>query len=306
MKQLIFLHRNNKELVIQDNELIESPRNLTLQEQKLFLFIISKISNLEIDERTICRIKVDEFAKAIEINHSSDPYRDIRKIVKSLQQRVVTLYSIKNGHETITDITIVTYAKYAINEGYAEIQLNPKLFPYLIGLQNRFTQYELSNVSSLSSSYAIRIYELLKQYEMIGKRAFSIDDIRKKLKIDDDTYKKFSDFRIRVIEIATREINEKTDIKVSYKFRKTGRQITDVYFTIKSNSTIKEYKNETSKVIQLIEDTDIPTQSKKVDRKRKKRSMLNTVTTKEQIKSIKAEKSTLKAGLVKFFKKLFS
>lgn len=303
MKQLIFLHKSNKELVIQDNELIESPRNLTLQEQKLFLFIISKISNLEIDERTICRIKVDEFAKAIEVNHSSDPYRDIRKIVKNLQQRVVTLYSIKNGHETITDMTIVTYAKYAINEGYAEIQINPKLFPYLIGLQNRFTQYELSNISSLSSSYAIRIYEMLKQYEMIGKRAFSIDDIRKKLKIDDDMYKKFSDFRIRVIEIATREINQKTDIKVSYKFKKTGRQITDIYFTIRSKNSIKEHKDETSQVIQLISDTDLP---EKIVRKQKKRRTLNTIIIKENVSNDKAEKSTLKAGLVRFFKKLFS
>ena len=31
------------EVVIQDNTLIDSPKNLDLQEQKLFLFLVSKI-----------------------------------------------------------------------------------------------------------------------------------------------------------------------------------------------------------------------------------------------------------------------
>lgn len=37
---------------------------------------------------------------------------------------------------------------------------------------------ELKHVMSMKSTYSIRIYELLKQYEVIGNREIAIDDLR--------------------------------------------------------------------------------------------------------------------------------
>ena len=50
--------------------------------------------------------------------------------------------------------------------------------------------YQLENILSLSSFYAIRIYELLKQYEKIGKRGINIKELRGYLGIKEGEYKR--------------------------------------------------------------------------------------------------------------------
>lgn len=50
--------------------------------------------------------------------------------------------------------------------------------PYLLQLKERFTRYELKNILYFKNKYSIRIYELLKQYEKIGKREINIKELR--------------------------------------------------------------------------------------------------------------------------------
>ena len=57
--------------------------------------------------------------------------------------------------------------------------------PLLSDLKSEFTKYLASDLKGLSSAYAIRIYELIKQYENIGKREIAISDLRFMLCLQD-------------------------------------------------------------------------------------------------------------------------
>lgn len=46
-------------------------------------------------------------------------------------------------------------------------------------------------------------------------------------------YKQFEAFERRVLKVAEKEINEKSNIHMSYKKIKTGRSITSILFTFK-------------------------------------------------------------------------
>ena len=46
------------------------------------------------------------------------------------------------------------------------VKMNPLLKPFLLGLQERYTQYQLENILAMKSVYAIRIYELLMKEQM--------------------------------------------------------------------------------------------------------------------------------------------
>lgn len=236
MKTFQPVEYKGNELVVQNNSLINSPRNLNLQEQKLFLFLISKINPLDFDQNLKFRISVREFASAIGTNRTNNSYRDVRNLVQTLQQKVITLHRTETNIETITDITLITYAKYWPTLGYADIEINSNLLPFLSELHEQFTRYKLSNITKLSSLYAIRLYELLKIQENLGKRIFFIDNLRKKLKLTDNSLPSFKDFRRRVLEIAKREINSKTDLTIDYIFHKEGRKIVAVEFNIESKS----------------------------------------------------------------------
>ena len=62
--------------------------------------------------------------------------------------------------------------------------------------------------------------------------------------LNDDEYKIMGNFKLRVLDLAVNEINEKTDLTVSYTQEKKGRVIHGFKFVIKQKPPQKAVKNE--------------------------------------------------------------
>ncbi|WP_143760997.1 replication initiation protein, partial [Clostridium haemolyticum] len=107
----------------------------------------------------------------------------------------------------------------------------PRLKPYYLQLKN-YTKYRISNIASLKSQYSIRIYELLKQYEKIKTRKLDLNHLKELLGLEIHQYPKFYDFKNRVLNVAQKELSEKTDIKFTFEEIKTGRKVTSIRFFI--------------------------------------------------------------------------
>lgn len=225
------------EVVIQDNRLVDAPRFFSLQEQRFFTFLISQLNPLNKEDLTL-RIPLSEFAKALGMNDSSDTRRDLKNITKNIMSRVI---EIKNENESsVTLIHLLSYAKYWLGKGYADVQISEEIAPYLFDLKERFTTYKLSTVMKLSSFYAIRIYELLKKHEKLKQRTFVTDELKQKLGIKKGQYSRINDFRKRVLDIAVREINAKTDIKIDFELKKVEGKTQIIYFRINSQTSSDE------------------------------------------------------------------
>ena len=106
--------------------------------------------------------------------------------------------------------------------------------PYLLQLSDDFIKYKLKNVLTLRSTYSIRIYELLKQYENIGKRFFTLKDLRKILDIPSDKLTRFYDFKRLVLLKAQGDLKYNTDLSFEFNLVKTGREVTGLEFIIQS------------------------------------------------------------------------
>ena len=119
-------------------------------------------------------------------------------------------------------------------DGAGRIQLTfaPRVIPYITRLESEFTSYRLEKISGMSSVHAVRLYELLVQYFTIGKRELALANLRESLGLTNE-YKAIKDFKKRVLDVAVVQINEHSDIRVSYTQRKTGRTITHLIFAIK-------------------------------------------------------------------------
>jgi hypothetical protein len=87
----------------------------------------------------------------------------------------------------------------------------------------------------LQSSYSIRIYELLKQYEKLRERSFQLSELREKLGIEDTEYSLYGNFKQRVLLQAQKELVKITDITFEFKEKKLGRRVVGVLFFIRSN-----------------------------------------------------------------------
>lgn len=206
--------------VAKDNELIQTASyKLTAEEQKLVCYVISKIkpSDRPFQHYTISAL---DFAEVCGID-KRNVYRDFKAIISSLQEKSrwvqigddVTLFSVFNE------------PTYNEKQGSISLYLNTRLHKYLLNLVEQggnYTQYELWNVLSLKSKYSIRLYELFRSYSYQSKKEFEIDRLRGLLCVEN--YAKYAEFKRWVLDKAIAEINQYTDLKVSFKPIRTGRE----------------------------------------------------------------------------------
>ncbi|MGB0847968.1 MAG: replication initiation protein [Thiolinea sp.] len=219
-------------LVAQSNKLTEARYTLTVAEQRFILTLISFISPNDEDFKDY-EIKISEFQKMLGIK-SNTVYSEIKPVLLKLQSRVI---QIPDEDEMFSWFS---YSKYVREKGTIRLRFDKALKPYLIQLKEQFTQYRLFTIAQFQSSYTIRIYMLLKQYENIGYREISLIELRNILEIKNDEYKEFKHFRTRVINQAKKEFEKKdknghvkSDITFDLETIRAGRKITRLRFNIR-------------------------------------------------------------------------
>ena len=95
-----------------------------------------------------------------------------------------------------------------------KIKFNDDMKPYLLELKNNFTQIkQVKYIKEFESKYAIRIYTLLKDYRLMGHRDINIEALSKMLQLP-KSYSNYKFIRLRVLEPALKEINEKSDLEI--------------------------------------------------------------------------------------------
>jgi len=220
-----------KNMVRKSNDVIEACYDMSVPELRLIYSCISKIEFRQIiDSKQMFTISANEYSKTFGVDHSNAS-KELKKAVDKMWMRDIT---IKRANEPDL-VTRWISAKASWGDGRAEIRFAIDVIPYLTNLLEigNFTIYELDNIGGLKSSYGIRIYELLIQYKAIGERKINLQELREILCLG-SKYKAMCDLRKRVLEPAVKEINEQTDLKVSYKNVKRGRSIIALHFTIKN------------------------------------------------------------------------
>lgn len=226
---------DTKDWITKSNTIIESQYKLTLQEQRILLITASKVQPSDEDFKPY-KFRVTDLMDKMGVSSQTSMYSYIKNVVKGLQSKTI---EFKKGNKTIVANWLVT-SIYEDQEGTVILKFNPDLKEFFLQLKERFTTYQLENVIQLSSVYSIRIYELLKQYENIKKRKFTIEELRDKLGIEKTKYKQYGHFKDRVINAAQKELAEKTDISFNFEEEKKGRKVVGIVFQIISNKGTAE------------------------------------------------------------------
>ena len=99
----------------------------------------------------------------------------------------------------------------------------PAVVPLITRLEEQFTKYDIEQISSLSSAYAVRLYELLICWRTTGKTPIiELGEFRKRIGVLDTEYQRMDVFKRGVLELALKQINEHTDITATYEQHKKG------------------------------------------------------------------------------------
>jgi plasmid replication initiation protein len=127
---------------------------------------------------------------------------------------------------------------YLLGQGIIEIKLTEDILPYLFDLKDNFTSYTLAAALRLNSKYAKRIYQLCSQWKNLGEtKKYDLQDFKKMLSLLDDKgnekMERISVLREKVLDIAVKQINEHTELHISYKLEKRVRTFKNIVFTVK-------------------------------------------------------------------------
>ncbi|MGO5066926.1 replication initiation protein [Clostridium sp. LCP25S3_F8] len=214
--------------IYQSNKLIEASYFLTVTEQKLVRLLASMIRKDDNDFKEY-KFSTKDLIKILNTSKGRF-YRDIDNITDLLMQRIIKIKDISNGE--FEKYHWVDVAKY--KSGVLILKINKDLKPFYLSL-DWYTKYQFKNIMQFKSTYSFRIYELLKQYEKIGYRIITINELRNMLAIEKNKYPKYANLKQKVIGVAINEININTDLNIDYEELKESRKVTSIRFYIKSN-----------------------------------------------------------------------
>lgn len=229
------LEKDMRVPVRKSNQLIQRNRfDMTVREQRLLLYCISRIKPTDkggelytVRIRDVCR------ASGIEGDIDGEAYGAVREAVKKLDSYN---FELRDDHGAVNFVHWIRDTKIDRRKGAIYFRFDPMVTPYLFNVRKYFTQYDLNNVIQLHSGYAMRLYELLKSYENIRGKEFTIAELRYLLVAENRSYDKYSLFKKYVLEPAVNEIKDTTDLKTDYIEIKKGRKVTGIKFVISDGS----------------------------------------------------------------------
>ena len=232
-----------KHMVTKDNDLIGASYSLGVAEQRLIFLAIMEAREQDklIDAMGLLRINASSYQKHFKVSRQTS-YEALKAAVLGLFYAELEYSQIdeKTGKKGVHKKRWVQHIVYIDDAACVELQFTNPIIPLITRLDERYTEYELKQVSELQSEYAIRLYELLIQWRKVGKtNEIPVSDLRSKLGVGLSQYKVMSDFKKRVLNHAVKQINDFTDISASYSQEKVGKSITGFIFRFQPKKTIE-------------------------------------------------------------------
>lgn len=240
--------------VIKFNEIIEAhhDKKMTITEYRLIFTALAKLTP---DMKVLDTISftVEEFCSIFDIKKNC-AYGRINKVSDDILSRVIHIERKKNnGKRNWIKFQWLTYME--LKDGNIYIEFNEKLKPYLLNQQeNRgYTKYLFTNLFNIKSKYSIRLYELLKQYHIIGNRTILFEKLIKLIGYSGKNcvYKYFK--RDTLLPIL-KEINNNTDLEIIFEEIKEDHKVIKLkfIFSTEDNSLIEFKKLPKTKLADYI------------------------------------------------------
>ena len=158
------------ELIVKDNALMNASYNLDLVEQRLIFSCYCWGERVR--QRNQCKWPSYSPCRKLYQSVWRTQNNGIPSLKRCLQGLICTTIQLsrkrERGRANITSRWVSQIA-YIDETATVEIIFAPAVVPLITRLEKQFTQYDIEQISGLSSAYAVRMYELLICWRSTGK-----------------------------------------------------------------------------------------------------------------------------------------
>lgn len=229
---------------------------MSLPTQKLFLYLVSKITYEERDKKVF--LNTLEFSLEEIYSFLKMTGRENDKNLKGLLKDCVN--EIGNNNLKYSEINEigkekwVNYpwsAKSEIDEttGKFIFEFNDRIIWFLLDLKGYFASHT-EEYMKLTSSHAISLYLLFRSNEFKNKvQSYYIEELKKHLGLE-NSYEDYRNFKNRVLDPSIEQLNKETNYFFSYEAKRIGRSIGKVEIRIINKKNKEEFSEFLSEKIE--------------------------------------------------------
>lgn len=271
----------NEKSLAMSNVLISSKYKATIQELKITYLALQKVQLGQYErngENIYIKFRGRELQRAMNVKGNSF-FERLAETSEHMTGRTIGIVDPENRRFMF--VPFVTLAKY--EEGELTIRFAPEMEKYILNIEKNFTYLLKDTMMNFKREYSFKLYEVLKSYSFYPKDyklpksgKFQIEIGLSELKLtmgivnaELDTvksvlsenkfnpnydkavaksperlYDNWGDFKKRVLDPSIKEINENTDIEVSYDTGKAGKggKIHSIIFLVQDKKYLKDDK----------------------------------------------------------------
>ena len=211
------------------NSLNEMPlKDYKAIEMNLYFFVLDKLAK---DVSSGTTKEIFSYDELVEGASSNKMVHEIKKDIESFALKSQKLFSF--GEDQLPYPLFNKFSADSNNQ-IVEVEISPALVNLFV-MDREWTSFSLKELAAIKTKYGKTLYRLLKQYQTVGKRSFSIDDYRRLMGIS-DTYRTYDVKRV-MIDSATKEILPYFS-NLSYSIERHGWKISGVTFTFDSKKKL--------------------------------------------------------------------
>lgn len=219
------------EVLFKSNTLIKSNINITSVEYKIFNKILYKCQ-IEKENNSQLRavLTIDELSSIVKNKKENT----VKALTESLEKfiKIPIRFEKQKSYVITTLINKVVVDKETLN---FNCYLDKDLYEVLMGYKELgYSPINLRMIRQANGYYTQRFYELFRVWSGHNKEVtYTIDELKDWLMIEEGmSYDRYFNFKIKVVEPALKEINQKLNMKVSYKENKSGRSVISLTFIV--------------------------------------------------------------------------
>lgn len=221
------------EIIVKANQLVQAKMPLSKLEHRIVALLISQLGQHD-EEFDHQKLRISDLKTEAESQTSGDLYRRATDICDSLLEKKISIKKTdESGTRHYKGVSLMDECLYREGDGYIEAKFNDSMKPFLLQLKQRFTMYDKGHYVPLTSTYSMRVYELLKMREDVNFLRMTVDEFREILGVE-DKYDRFSQLKYHVIKKAQKEIREKTDVSFTFNVEREGKTPKRIQFFIES------------------------------------------------------------------------